>query len=264
MAKKAQPKNQKAGRKLLLGASPADHAWAVPTWWLNTLVGLFLLPVAGVLTQTLFASFSHAAVKHSFWASEEFWFFTLGAVLWLLAFFGSIWACGEPRPLRVYVFGHELTHAIWVWIMGGEVIEFEVARHGGYILTDKHNVWIALAPYFYPLYSLAVVVIYGIASVFYDLSTYTPWLFAFIGLTWSFHMTFTVWMIPKGQSDLTQHGTFFSLVIIYLMNLLLLTALLIFAAPEVTISYFLKDLLHNTEDLSAYLWSYIRPLLPSV
>ncbi len=264
MARRTQPTNKKAGRKLLLGAAPAAEEWSVPTWWLNTLIGLFLLPVAGVLTVALFASFSHAAVRHSFWASEEFWFFALGAVLWALAFSGCVWVYGEPRLLRAYVFGHELTHAIWVWIMGGKVIDFEVARDGGFILTDTHNVWIALAPYFYPLYSLAVIVVYGVASVFFDLSGYTPLLFGLIGLTWSFHMSFTVWMIPKGQSDLTQHGTFFSLVIIYLMNLLLLSGLLLFAAPEVTFRGFGKELLTNTEDLAAFLWQYLRPLVPHV
>ena len=46
---------------------------------------------------------------------EEFWFFSLGAVLWLIAFFGL------SRPVLIYVFGHELTHALWVWFMGGRV-----------------------------------------------------------------------------------------------------------------------------------------------
>lgn len=256
-SRKSKPKNAKAGRKLMLGhaVSEMPDVWLIPTRWLNAVFGVFLLPIAWVLTQTLFTSFSRAAVDHGFWATEEFWFFSLGAVLWVLAFFGGVWVFGEPRPLRVYVFGHELTHAIWVWAMGGRVSDFKVARSGGYILTDTHNFLIALAPYFYPLYSLVVVAIYGVVSVFYDVSLYTPVLFGFIGLTWAFHMTFTVWMIPKGQSDLTQHGTFFSLVVIYLMNLLLLSALLIFAAPEVTFRGFGRDLLHHAEDFSAAVWS---------
>ena len=45
-------------------------------------------------------------------------------------------------------------------------------------------------------------------------------------------------MIPKGQSDLTYHGTFFSLVIIYMMNLLLLALFLILGAPEVSFASF--------------------------
>jgi hypothetical protein len=233
-------------------AFPVASGASIPTWWLNTVIGAFLLIPVGLLTKALFASFSHVATKYQFWASEEFWFFALGAVLWVLAFFGGIWVCGEPRPLRAYVFGHELTHAIWVWLMGGRVSEFKFSRSGGFILTNKHNVWIALAPYFYPIYSVAVVIVYGVASAFYDLTAFTPVLFGLIGLTWAFHLSFTVWMIPKGQSDLTQFGTFYSLVIIYGMNLALLSGLLVMASPEATFSLFGAALLEATEDFAAF------------
>jgi hypothetical protein len=230
------------------------EAWTIPTRWLNAVIAVFLVPIAGVLTHSLFNCFHRAAFDHALWAEEEFWFFGLGAVLWTFAFFGAIWAFGEPRPLRVYVFGHELTHAIWVWAMGGRVSEFRVRRDGGYIITDTHNLFIALAPYFYPIYSMAVVVLYGVAAFFYELEPYTRLLFAALGFTWAFHLTFTLWMIPKGQSDLTHHGTFFSLVVIYLMNLLVLTVLLIIAAPQVTFASFAHQLLENAESLSAWVW----------
>ena len=254
-------KNQRTPRRLLLrSGSAATRPLTVPTWWVNSIIAIFLLPVAGLLTQTLFTSFHRAAAQHAFWATEEFWFFSLGAVVWVLAFFGSIWVSGEPRPVRVYVFGHELTHAIWVWAMGGRVTQFKVQREGGYIVTDRHNFWIALAPYFYPVYSIAVIFLYGVVSLFYNLAPYTSVLFGLLGLTWAFHLSFTLWMIPKGQSDLSYHGTIFSLVIIYLMNVLVLSALLIVAAPEVAVSAFGPELLANAEDLSAWLWELMRRL----
>jgi hypothetical protein len=245
---------------LLRAGGAATRPLTVPTWWVNTIVAIFLLPVAGLLTQTLFTSFHRAAAQHAFWATEEFWFFSLGAIVWVLTFFGSIWVSGEPRPVRVYVFGHELTHAIWVWAMGGRVTQFKVRREGGYIVTDRHNFWIALAPYFYPVYSIAVIFLYGVVSLFYNLAPYTSVLFGLLGLTWAFHLSFTLWMIPKGQSDLSYHGTIFSLVIIYLMNVLVLSALLIVAAPEVAVSAFGRELLANAEDLSAWLWELLRKL----
>jgi hypothetical protein len=149
-------------------------------------------------------------------------------MLWVIAFFGL------PRPLLVYVFGHELTHALWVWVMGGRVSEFRVARDGGYIVTDRHNFWIALTPYFFPLYSIAVVLAYGAASLHWNVEPYHRWLYAALGATWAFHVSFTLWMIPKGQTDLTYYGTFFSLVVIYLMNLAVLSVLLVVASPHVT------------------------------
>jgi hypothetical protein len=264
---KTKKTNRKSSRRLMLApaASAPDEVLVIPTRWLNAVIGTFLLIPAGLLTQTFFTAFSKATLDHAFWATEEFWFFGLGSVLWTLWFFGSIWALGEPRPLRAYVFGHELTHAIWVWLMGGRVKDFKVRRDGGYILTDTHNFWIALAPYFYPIYSIAVVVLYGAVSIFYNLAdsshfsllwvTPLQWLFLALGVTWAFHMSFTCWMIPKGQSDLTQYGTFFSLVVIYGVNLALLASLLILAAPEITLDSFGTDLLENTEDFSAAVWS---------
>ena len=147
-------------------------------------------------------------------------------MLWLIAFFGL------PRPIVLYVFGHELTHALWVWLMGGRVSRFRVGREGGHILTDKNNFLIALAPYFFPLYSILVLALYGAFSLFVDMQPYGRLLYALVGVTWAFHFTFTCWMIPKNQSDLSDNGTIFSLVVIYLMNLLLLGVMLIIASPQ--------------------------------
>ena len=178
------------------------------------------------------------------WAGEEFWFFSLGAVLWLIAFFGL------PRPLVIYVFGHELTHALWVWLMGGRVSRFRVSRDGGHVVTSKANFWIALAPYFFPIYSILVIVVYGALSLFLEVQPYGQLLYALIGVSWAFHFTFTCWMIPKNQSDLSDNGTVFSLVLIYLMNLILLSVLLIIASPEITFVSFGADLLRNVASFS--------------
>lgn len=265
-----QPNRESERRLAFESAQAAPGPRHIPMWWFTAIVALFLLPVAGLLTQTFFGAFSRVTVEHAFWATDEFWFFALGTVLWSLWFFGSIWSFGEPRPLRVYVFGHELTHAIWVWIMGGQVKDFEVARSGGSIITNKHNVWIALSPYFYPIYTLAILVAYGAVSFFYDVAgvrqtflAMNPlqWMFLGLGITWAFHMSFTCWMIPKGQSDLTSHGTFFSLVFIYLMNVVVMAIFLITAAPEITWYDFGHELLENTEDFAASVYAVAERII---
>ena len=84
-------------------------------------------------------------------------------------------------------------------------------------------------------------------STFYDLQPHaklaTGLLYGFLGLTWGFHATFTLSMIPRGQTDLAYGGTFFSLTIIYLMNLLVLSLLLIVATPYVSFASFGRELL---------------------
>jgi hypothetical protein len=240
-------RNSKRGRKVVRSfarATPrsfiaASEPLTVPTKWVKFIFAIFLLPICGVLTQTFFTVFARATVTQRLWAGEEFWFFSLGAVLWLIAFFGL------PRPILIYVFGHELTHALWVWLMGGRVSRFRVGPDGGHVVTTKANFWIALAPYFFPIYSILTIAIYGGLSLSFNMQPYGRLLYAIIGVTWAFHFTFTCWMIPKNQTDLTDQGTFFSLVVIYLMNLLLLSVMLILASRQITFESFGADLLTN-------------------
>lgn len=223
---------------------PAVDPIMVPTRWVKSVFAVFLLPLCAILTQTFFTVFARATVTERLWTAEEFWFFSLGAVLWLIAFFFL------PRPIVIYVFGHELTHALWVLLMGGRVSQFRVGREGGQVVTNRTNFWIALAPYFFPLYSILAIGIYGLLSLFYNVQSYGQLLYAVIGATWGFHFTFTCWMIGKKQTDLTDHGTFFSLVLIYLMNLILLCVMLVLASKQITFASFGADLGTNVGNFS--------------
>jgi hypothetical protein len=228
--------------------SRAADPLTVPTRWVKAVFGVFLLPFCAILTQTFFTVFARATLNERIWAGEPFWFFSLGALLWLIAFF-----FGLPRPILVYVFGHELTHALWVFLMGGRVSRFRVGREGGQVVTNRTNFWIALAPYFFPIYSLFAIGVYGLLSLFYNMQPYGRLLYAAIGATWAFHLTFTCWMIGKKQTDLSDHGTFFSLVVIYLMNLLLLAAMIVLASKEITFASFGSDLLTNVGNFSQWI-----------
>ncbi len=227
----------------------------VPQRWVNSVVAVFLLPIAAILTQTFFTCLSRETVDHAFWASEQFWFFGLGVILWLGVFFGL------PRPVVIYVFGHEFTHALWVWMMGGWVSKFRVTKDGGFIVTDIHNFWIALAPYFFPLYSLFAILLYGFAGLIWEVESLRQALFGVIGFTWCFHITFTLWMIPKGQSDLSYHGTFFSLTVIYILNLLVLAVFLVVASPTLTWPVFGQEILDDAIAFSAGVTELSRRLL---
>ena len=65
-------------------------------------------------------------------------------------------------------------------------------------------------------------------------------------------------MIPKGQTDLSTYGNFFSLVIIGLMNLLLLSLALIVVSPTIDFTTFAHALLSHTEDFSEFSWNLLR------
>jgi len=226
---------------------PSYDPLMVPTRWVKFIIGLFLLPLCAILSQTFFTAFARATMDQRLWAGEEFWFFSLGVVLWMIAFFGL------KRPVLGYVFGHELTHALWVLLMGGRVSKFKVGRDGGHIVASRTNFFIALAPYFFPLYSILAIGIYGVIGLFNNVQPWGRLLYAVIGVTWAFHATFTLWMIPKNQTDLRDHGTFFSLVIIYLMNLLLLIAMLVLASSQITFAGFGADMVTNLGNFSHWI-----------
>ena len=62
------------------------------------------------------------------------------------------------------------------------------------------------------------------------------------------HMSFTCWMIPKGQPDLHYGGTFFSVMIIYLMNLAAAHSALDHRVTAVTWQGFASELLQDAVD----------------
>jgi hypothetical protein len=232
----------------------------IPIAWLNSVVGLVLLPFAVVTTLVFFSGIAKAATDPLVWRTASFWFFFWGLMIWLAAFSAG-W-----RPRYLYVLGHELTHALFVLLCGGRVVEFRVSRHGGHVVTDKNNLLISLSPYFVPFWSLVVTGVYGIAAAVWDLQiTYDrvwfghgtfrwEWLLFFaIGYTWGLHLTFTVWMIARDQPDLRQNGTFFSFILIYFINLLLIAAMLVAASPELTWSSFVDEWVRYFRAAAAWL-----------
>lgn len=197
---------------------------------LRLLLGLVLLPLAWVTTWTFLKTFSRATVEQGFWQSAQFWYFAIGAVVMLGWFWSKL---AQPFFLYLYVFGHELTHAAFVKCFGGKIIDIEWGTEGGYVTTDKTNWVIALSPYFVPFWSVVAVVIHVAASFFWEILPVGNHVFyGAVGATWAFHLAWTLWMIPRDQPDLSETGTFLSLVLIYFGNLLVLIGLLCCAAPD--------------------------------
>lgn len=216
----------------------------VPKSLVKFVVGLFLLPPAWILTETFLQAFM-TSLQHGLLASQSFGCFAAGAVL-----FAILYLIIPQRILMIpYVLGHEVTHALWVWIFGGNVQDhFHVSLEGGHVLTDRVNTWIILAPYFFPIYSVLILTIYGAASCVADISSYRWLLFLLIGITLAFHLFFTCLLILRGQPDLHYGGTFFSLTVIYLINLLIITGLLLVTSRIVTPAHFGRLLVGNTVD----------------
>ena len=230
-----------------------SHA-TVPKPLVKFIVALFLCPLAWVLTETFFQTLA-SSVRAGLLANRSFGCFAGGILL-----FGILFLLIPRNALMLpYVLGHEVTHALWVKIFGGRVADrFHVSLEGGHVMTDRVNTWIVLAPYFFPIYSALAVTLYGAVKlaarlignpVLSDTVDSSLWLlFLLLGLTLAFHLVFTCILITKGQPDLHYGGTFFSLMVIYLINLLIITALVLATSRrEISIGYG-EGLVRNSSD----------------
>lgn len=248
-SKPTRPRKTRPLHTTITGVEPGH----VPKKWVKFVAGAFLLLPCWVLTLAFFGMLLDSAGQSRFWTSGEFPWFAAGAALGVLSYF-------TLKPLVwLYVIGHELTHALLVWLHGGRVHDFHVARTGGHIVTDKTNTLIVLAPYFIPFYTVLWIGSYATARIVLDLPG-NPGLFgAAIGATWAFHMAFTVAMIARGQPDLEYGGVFFSVVLIYLLNVALICAMMVALSPVLDWRGFAHTLLWSAGEVSSEILRLIRP-----
>ena len=130
-----------------------------------------------------------------------------------------------PDPVRLYVLGHELAHAVVGLLFGARVSNLKVGVKGGSVQLTKSNVWITLAPYFLPFWTMVVV---AVASVVRGVMYFThpgvplpaPWAWMFaVGFTWSFHACFTIRSLMQRQPDVEEYGRVFSWTFILACNI---------------------------------------------
>jgi hypothetical protein len=122
----------------------------------------------------------------------------------------------------VYVVGHELTHVVWSWLFGGKVKKFRASASGGEVIVTKSNFLVALAPYFFPLYAVMLVLIFWVGHLVWDWARWATLFHLLLGAAYAFHVTLTWEILKTRQSDITGQGYLFSGVIIFLGNVLVL------------------------------------------
>lgn len=179
--------------------------------WLKFVLGILLVPPCIGAASALSRVLSAAGSAQTFWVA-----LVGGAACWLTIFLLL------PKPMLVYVFGHELTHAVWTWAFGGRVKKFRASAKGGHVILTKSNFLIALAPYFFPLYVVAVVLVYLVGHLIWNWQAYLPWFHFFVGAAYAFHLTLTWHILQTRQTDITEQGYLFSATVIWLGNIVVL------------------------------------------
>jgi hypothetical protein len=204
--------------KSVQSAKSADKLLRVPKW-IKFIIAVLLLPVCGGAAMALLK------VLRACGGADTTWIPLLaGATCWLVIF--SL----LPKPMWIYVLGHELTHALWTWLFGGKVKRMKVTSSGGHVVISKTNFAIALAPYFFPLYAVFVVAIFAVGHLFWDWKSYLVYFHLLVGAAYAFHVTLTLYTLRTRQSDITSQGYLFSAAIIFLGNV----TVLLFGIPLLT------------------------------
>lgn len=164
------------------------------------------------MTQTVGDLLRHVDHEGSLFSMET-GCLALGYFAWLICWFLL------PQPLRLYILGHELTHALWAIAFGGKAKNLKVNASGGSVNVTKSNVVITLAPYFFPFYTMILIAaLLVVRLVVTPLPYPLAWLF-FVGFTWAFHFTFTLQSLWTTQPDIQEYGRLFSYSLIYLLNI---------------------------------------------
>jgi hypothetical protein len=187
--------------------------------WIKFIIAVLLLPVCAGAARALWL------VLRAGYGADTVWVPLLaGATCWLVIF--SL----LPKPMWLYVFGHELTHVLWTWFFGGQVKKMKVTSKGGHVIISKTNFIIALAPYFFPLYVVFIIGVFALGNLIWNWHGHLVWFHLLIGAAYAFHVTLTFQVLQTQQSDITSQGYLFSAVVIFLGNV----CVLLFGIPMLT------------------------------
>ncbi|MFH1877270.1 MAG: hypothetical protein ABH883_00475 [Candidatus Omnitrophota bacterium] len=182
--------------------------------FIKTLLGVLLLPVLIATGKEFFRDISGIGLL-----SNTLHVLERGALVYLFFHVMII------RPVYIYVLGHEFVHALATWVCGGRVESFNVTPGGGNVVTSKTNFFIELSPYFVPIYTIFLGFIYFILRLMDKEIPFMSTIFVFcVGVTMAFHFVMTSEILRIEQPDVLKSGFLFSLVIIFLANMLIIVA----------------------------------------
>jgi hypothetical protein len=198
---------------------------------LKILIGLLFIPFCIGFTWQLGETLATVHYK-----PEAPYYFVGGAILYLVVHLLL------HKPVFAYVMGHELTHALFALLFGGSVKSLHAGDRGGRVVVTKSNVLITLAPYFFPLYTAICLLLYAAARFGNADARLMNILVGAGGATFAFHLVLTGVFLGTDQSDIQEHGAFFSYPLIYLFNVAFAVALVaIYLATDLNYGMYLLN-----------------------
>lgn len=213
--------------------------------------GILLLPAVAGLSMTLYQALIELQMDDS--AADTLQFFLLGTGVQ-----ATIFLC-FPKALRSYILAHELSHLFAAWLSGVPAGHLRVGKDGGSVEVEKSTFFIALAPYLIPFYSLLLLAVHSLAQLWWDPEIWASALPFGLGLTWSFHLSFTVYTLSITQSDVTPYGRLGAFSFILFGNLLIL-CLMLFWINEQPFTIDISELLSAQQKAYSLSWKNMQNL----
>lgn len=129
---------------------------------------------------------------------------------------GSLLVLLRGMTGKLYIFVHEMNHVLWSLLSSIPVKKIALSKTGGHVVVERENLFVALAPYFFPLPVLVLALIHllirGI-GIRYAIVGYVEYVLFGFFLGW--HVVTSLQIIIYGQQEIFRIGLFFSLSLIY-------------------------------------------------
>jgi len=150
---------------------------------------------------------------------------------------------------------HELTHAVFALMFFKKVRTINAdRRRGGLVKVEGGNFLIALAPYFFPLLSVIIIVVKPLIF-----STYQWLLNGLLGFTLMFHLLYLLNEFHPSQPDLQQTGFLFSTVVVLFLNLFFIgLSLASLQGQWINMADFIRLGARETYNFIVYGWSVVN------
>ncbi|MFH1063077.1 MAG: hypothetical protein V1747_09385 [Candidatus Omnitrophota bacterium] len=211
---------------------------------LKIIIGIALLP-ACIGTSKAFYDLLQSLGS----VEQTMFYFLSGIGLYIVMYFSGL------KLNFLYVLGHETAHAVLALVCGAKIKAFKVSSQGGSVATTKSNVLISLGPYFFPIYTALIAIVFFCGAMFYpNIYNYARILILLIGWSVSFHFLMTLHSLRVEQPDIMENGYLFSLTLIYLINLIIIALLLGLLFRQINIPGFFTQSAIYTKTAVVFLW----------
>ncbi len=157
---------------------------------------------------------------------------------------------------KIYIFFHELSHAIVGFLKGNRIRKIKISSKSGYVSFSKRpDKLTTILPYIFPILNIIIALAYFIFTIISGSSHYRLFLFLQASAL-MFHILNTFEISTTPQSDFRRFGgRLLSLTIIFASNALIipLITLSLFPDPAVLKSFTLNTVANYTKIISALL-----------